>query len=40
MRNRLVHGYASVDHDVIWDVATTDLPTLVVALEKALGETR
>ena len=40
MRNRLVHGYASVDHDVIWDVATTDLPTLVAAPEKALGETR
>jgi len=26
MRNRLVHGYASVDHDVIWDVVTADLP--------------
>jgi uncharacterized protein with HEPN domain len=38
MRNRLVHGYASVDHDVIWDVATVDLPALVLALEAALRE--
>lgn len=37
MRNRLVHGYASVDHDVLWDVVATDLPALIVSLEKALG---
>jgi uncharacterized protein with HEPN domain len=30
MRNRLVHGYASVDHDVVWDVATIDFLALVV----------
>jgi uncharacterized protein with HEPN domain len=23
MRNRLVHGYFTVDHDVVWDTATT-----------------
>jgi uncharacterized protein with HEPN domain len=40
MRNRLVHGYASVDHDVVWDVATMDLPALVVQLEKALRTAR
>ncbi|MHB8799014.1 MAG: HepT-like ribonuclease domain-containing protein [Thermoanaerobaculia bacterium] len=38
MRKRLVHGYASVDHDVIWDVATVDLPALVLALEAALRD--
>ncbi len=38
MRNRLVHGYAAVDHDVVWTVATTDLPTLVRDLESALDE--
>ena len=36
MRNRLVHGYASVDHDIIWTVAADDLPALVAELEKAL----
>ena len=37
MRNRLVHGYASVDHGITWDVATVDLPEPVAALESALG---
>ena len=36
MRNRLVHGYASVDHDVIWTVVKRDLPPLVAALETEL----
>ena len=35
MRNRLVHGYAAVDHDVIWDVVTGDLPDLIAALQAA-----
>ena len=38
MRNRLVHGYASVDRDVVWAVATADLPALVGALEEALKQ--
>lgn len=29
MRNRLIHGYASVDHDIVWTVVTSDLPSLV-----------
>lgn len=33
MRNRLVHGYASVDHDIVWDVVTHDLPAVIRALE-------
>jgi len=33
MRNRLVHGYASVDHDVVWAVVTHDLPALIASLE-------
>src|SRR5512136_2456036 len=36
MRNRLVHGYAAVDHDVVWDVVTGDLPNLIAALQAAL----
>jgi len=38
MRNRLVHGYASVDHDVVWAVVLDDLPALLEALDGALGE--
>lgn len=38
MRNRLVHGYASVDHDITWNVTVVDLPALVAALEEAVGE--
>jgi uncharacterized protein with HEPN domain len=34
MRNRLVHGYASVDHDIIWTVVTSDLPALVHEIRK------
>ena len=36
MRNRLVHGYASVDLDVVWAVVTKDLPGLVADLDAAL----
>jgi len=35
MRNRLIHGYASVDHDVVWAVITIDLPALAAALDAA-----
>ena len=36
MRNRLVHGYASVDHDIVWDVVTRDLSALLTELEHLL----
>ena len=36
MRNRLVHGYAAVDHDIVWDVASADLPELIASLERLL----
>ncbi len=38
MRNRLVHGYASVDHDIVWAVATKDLSAPVAQLEAVLRE--
>ena len=34
MRNRLVHGYAAVDHDIVWTVVTADLPSLLRELER------
>jgi uncharacterized protein with HEPN domain len=39
MRNRLIHGYDSVDFDVLWDTIEVDLPPLIAALEKILGQT-
>jgi uncharacterized protein with HEPN domain len=38
-RNRLVHGYDSVDLDILWDTIEVDLPPLIVELEKILGAT-
>ena len=29
IRNRIVHGYFEVDLDILWDVATIDVPHLV-----------
>ena len=37
MRNRIVHGYDSVDFDILWDTIQIDLPPLVEELEKLLG---
>ena len=36
MRNRLVHGYDSVDLDVLWDTLKDDLPPLIAELEQIL----
>ena len=38
MRNRLIHGYDSVDHDVLWAVVSRDLPALIACVAAALGE--
>jgi uncharacterized protein with HEPN domain len=35
-RNRLIHGYDSVDFDILWQIVTQDLPPLITALEEAL----
>ena len=36
-RNRLIHGYDSVDLDILWSIIQNDLPKLADSLEKALG---
>jgi uncharacterized protein with HEPN domain len=36
LRNRLIHGYDSVDFDILWQIVTEDLPQLIAALEKTL----
>jgi uncharacterized protein with HEPN domain len=35
-RNRFIHGYDSVDYDIVWQIATRELPVLITALERAL----
>jgi uncharacterized protein with HEPN domain len=33
-RNRLIHGYDSIDFDIMWSIIQSDLPELVEKLEK------
>ena len=37
LRNRLIHGYDSVDFDILWEVIITDLPPLIFALETIIA---
>jgi uncharacterized protein with HEPN domain len=37
LRNRLIHGYDSVDMDILWQILTADLPRLIVQLETILA---
>ena len=38
MRNILIHDYADVDLDIVWDTAERDLPPLIAKLEAYLAE--
>jgi uncharacterized protein with HEPN domain/predicted nucleotidyltransferase len=40
MRNQLIHGYSDIDLDIVWNVATEDLPKLkemLLAIRQAEG---
>lgn len=37
-RNRLIHGYFSVDLDIVWAIVHNDLPPLLDQLETIIGE--
>jgi len=39
MRNRLIHGYDSVDLDILWDTIEIDLLPLIAELRKIVSET-
>jgi len=39
-RNRLVHGYDAIDHQIVWETVQNDLPTLKVEAEQLLGDER
>ena len=34
MRNRIIHGYDSVDHEIVWDAVQHHIPALHTALRK------
>ena len=38
MRNRIVHAYFDVDLDIIWQVITQDLDSLLIEVEKAIQD--
>ncbi len=35
-RDRLVHGYDAVDHDILWTIVTEDFPPLATQIEALL----
>lgn len=37
-RNRLIHGYDTVDSEIVWDVIQTKLPHLQQATQGILGQ--
>ena len=37
LRNRLIHGYDSVDLDVLWAIVSSDLPPLIERLEQIVA---
>jgi len=34
----LIHGYDSVDFDILWQILTRDLPSLITSLEELLAK--
>ena len=32
-RNRLIHGYDTIDFDILWQILTVNLPALIAQLE-------
>ena len=37
-RNLLIHGYANVEHERVWQVAQVDLPILAASVSALLDE--
>jgi uncharacterized protein with HEPN domain len=38
LRNRIIHGYDSVDDEIIWDIVRNKLPALAVQLRRLLSD--
>ncbi len=37
MRDRLIHGYDVVDHEIIWTTVTKTIPKLIIRLKKLIS---
>jgi len=37
LRHRLVHAYDQVDLEIIWNIATVDLPPLIASLDRLIS---
>lgn len=38
MRDKLIHDYAEVDYDIVWNAVQPKIPKLKTQIEKILGE--
>jgi uncharacterized protein with HEPN domain len=38
MRDRLIHGYFGIDHELVWEVVQTKIPELRSALRAILND--
>jgi uncharacterized protein with HEPN domain len=38
MRNRLIHAYFDIDHDIVWKTVTEEIPALLPSLRALLAE--
>jgi uncharacterized protein with HEPN domain len=39
MRNRLIHSYFDIDHDVLWQTAAEEIPSLLPLLQALVSQT-
>jgi uncharacterized protein with HEPN domain len=40
LRNVIAHGYAGIEHDNLWNIASTSVPQLIQALDALMQEGR
>ena len=38
MRNKLIHGYAGIDYEMVWTTAVRDIPSLVERIAAILTD--
>lgn len=38
IRNRLIHGYDTIDLNILWDIVSLDLPSLIEQLKTILSD--
>ena len=40
MRHKIAQDYMDIDFDIVWDVATVEMPRLLATLSRVVGDTR